>query len=61
MITNIISSVMALFGIYTAPVTVSEFLWDCIILFVGLYIMLHLLRCENYQENKDDKQQKYVS
>ena len=43
MITNIISSVMALFGIYTAPVTVSEFLWDCIILFVGLYIIKYVM------------------
>ena len=43
MITNIISSVMALFGIYSAPVTVSDFLWDCIILFVGLYIIKYVM------------------
>ena len=43
MISNIISSVMSLFGITDAPVTVSEFLWDCIILFVGLYIIKYVM------------------
>ena len=40
---NIISSVMSLFGITDAPVTVSDFLWDCIILFVGLYIVKYVM------------------
>ena len=36
---SIISQVMALFGITSAPVTVSDFLWDLIILVVGLFIV----------------------
>lgn len=43
MVSNIISSVMALFGITSAPATVSDFLWDCIVLFVGLYIIKYVM------------------
>lgn len=43
MINNIISSVMTLFGISQAPVTVSEFLWDVIILIVGLFIVKYCM------------------
>lgn len=41
--TNVISEVMAFFGIYEAPVTVSDFLWDIIILVVGLYIVKYCM------------------
>lgn len=43
MINNVISSVMSLFGIYEAPTTVSEFLWDVIILVVGLFIVKYCM------------------
>lgn len=43
MINNIISSVMALFGIYDAPVTASEFLWDVLIIVVGLFIVKYVM------------------
>lgn len=39
---NIITSVMALFGISQAPTTVSEFLWCIITLIVGLYIVKYV-------------------
>ena len=42
-ISSIISSIMALFGITSAPVTVSDFLWDAIILIVGLYIVKYVM------------------
>lgn len=34
---------MSLFGIYNAPVTVSDFLWDLIILIVGLFIVKYCM------------------
>ena len=40
---SIITQVMALFGIASAPVTVSEFLWDLIILVVGLFIVKYVM------------------
>lgn len=43
MINNIISSVMGLFGIYSAPVTASEFLWDVLIIVVGLFIVKYVM------------------
>lgn len=43
MIENIIASIMYLFGISNAPVTVGDFLWDVIILIVGLYIVKYCM------------------
>ena len=40
---SIISQVMALFGITSAPVTVSDFLWDLIILVVGLFVVKYVM------------------
>ena len=39
---NIISSVMLLFGINQVPTTVSEYLWCIITLVVGLYIVKYV-------------------
>ena len=43
MINSIISSVMSLFGITQAPVTVSEFMWDVIIIIIGLWIIKYIM------------------
>lgn len=36
---TIINQILTLFGITQAPTTVSEFLWDIVILFVGLFVV----------------------
>lgn len=43
MINNIIASIMYMFGISSAPVTVYDFLWDCLIIVVGLYIVKYVM------------------
>ena len=40
---NVISEVMYFFGISEAPVTVSDFMWDILILVVGLYIVKYCM------------------
>ena len=36
---TIISQILTFFGIAQAPTTVSELLWDLVILFVGFYVV----------------------
>lgn len=40
---DIITSILNLFGIYQAPTTVQEFLWDLVILVVGLVVVKAIL------------------
>lgn len=37
--TNMIWAVLNLFGISAPPVTVQEFLWDLVIIFIGLTLI----------------------
>ena len=39
---SIISDVLLLFGISSAPATVQEFLWDLIVIVVGLYVIKYV-------------------
>lgn len=39
---NIVSEVLLLFGISAPPTTVQDFLWDIIIIVVGLYIVKYV-------------------
>jgi len=41
--TNMINSILVLFGITQPPETVQEFLWDLIIIFIGLVIIKTVL------------------
>lgn len=40
---NIISSLLILLGITSIPSTPQEFLWDCIVIVVGLYIIKYCM------------------
>lgn len=39
---SIISDVLLLFGISSAPVTVQDFLWDLLVIVVGLYVIKYV-------------------
>lgn len=40
---DIITRILTLFGISQQPVTVQEFLWDIIILIVGMFVVKWIL------------------
>lgn len=39
---NVVSSVLNLFGITQAPITAQEFLWDALLIVVGLYVVKYV-------------------
>ena len=41
--TSIIAEIMSIMGISQVPTTVQEYLWDLVILFVGLYIIKYIM------------------
>lgn len=41
--TNIITSLLTLIGINSVPSTPQEFLWDCIVIVVGLYVIKYCM------------------
>ena len=41
--TSIITSLLNLIGISSIPSTPQEFLWDCIVIVVGLYIIKYCM------------------
>ena len=40
---NIITSILTLIGINSAPTTVAEFMWTTIVLVVGLYVIKYCM------------------
>lgn len=40
--TNIVWSILNLFGITAAPTTVQEYLWDLVLIVVGLYVVKYV-------------------
>ena len=40
---NWITNILLMFGISQPPVTVSEFLWDLVLIWLGLYIIKYCI------------------
>lgn len=40
---SIIAEIMSIMGITQVPATVQEYLWDLVVLFVGLYIIKYIM------------------